>query len=61
MSNISKNLTALLVACIGGMLALPAQASDIVVGFKAPRQTNEVAFIPFVGDSLVSSLTPTTA
>lgn len=56
MSNISKNLTALLVACMGGMLALPAQASDIVVGFKAPRQTNEVAFIPFVGDSLVSSV-----
>ncbi len=61
MSNISqivtpKILTTLLVACMGGMIALPAQASDIVVGFKAPRQTNEVAFIPFVGDSLVSSV-----
>ncbi len=56
MSNISKTFTAFMVACMGSMVALPAQASDIVVGFKAPRQTNEVAFIPFVGDSLVSSV-----
>ncbi len=56
LSTIRPSTTALLVACMGGMLALPAQASDIVVGFKAPRQTNEVAFVPFVGDSLISSV-----
>ncbi len=53
---IRKLTTAVLLAGVAGAVAMPVQAADIVVGFKAPRQTNQVAFVPFIGDSLVSSV-----